>query len=250
MPLIKMKDVLDYCMYNKPFFLLILFLFCILDYVANMGESTNLIIIFFSLLCNVIIDGYGMTIARDRMNNGVRLPKILINDVFVLGIKSIIISFIYFGIQGGILYCIGYQFNLFEFDLESMLMELPYTYLLFLHNPVNTLIFIVVSAVVFYITIFFIEIALARLADTGSIVSAFNLIGIKKDIDTIGWRHYAKEYTLMIFVIVIFLSATRLVIPNGILNYIWNGLLYLLAFVTQFLGIGKIYSEVKENESV
>ena len=250
MPLFKMKTVWDYCTYNKPFFLLVLLLFCVLCYFSD-TELKDLIMIFVSLVVDVIITGYGMTIARDRMNNGVRLPKILIKDVFVLGIKSTIVSYLYLGIQGFILYCISSPFDFPNFELEDMLLEWPQTaHSLFSHNPVHTLIFIAVSAVLFYITIFFIEISLARLADTGSLLSAFNLRDIKKNIDTIGWRHYAKEYTLMIFVIVIFLSATRLVIPNGILNYIWNGLLYLLAFVTQFLGIGKIYSEVKENESV
>ncbi len=38
------------------------------------------------------------------------------------------------------------------------------------------------------------EISLARLADGGSLLGAFNLASIKRCIDTIGWRHYTLDY--------------------------------------------------------
>ena len=93
------------------------------------------------------------------------------------------------------------------------------------------------------------EIAIARLADTGQILSAFKFNSIKKDIDTIGWKHYAKHYTLIILAIVLFGSLSYVKIPNLILNYIWAIILNFLMFTTQFLGIGAIYSEIKGNES-
>ena len=70
---------------------------------------------------------------------------------------------------------------------------------------------------------------------------------IKKDIDTIGWKHYAKHYTLIILAIVIFGSLCYLEIPNVILNYAWVTILNFLMFTTQFLGIGAIYSKIKGN---
>ena len=91
------------------------------------------------------------------------------------------------------------------------------------------------------------DIAIARLADTGRILSSFNLSGIKNNIDTIGWVHYTKEYTLIILAIVLFGSLSYVKIPNLILNYIWVIILNFLMFTTQFLGIGAIYSKIKGN---
>ena len=93
------------------------------------------------------------------------------------------------------------------------------------------------------------EIALARLADSGSMKSAFNLVNIKRDIDTAGWWDYAKEYTNIVLAIVLFAALKYIVIPNYILDLIWDVLLNLFMFVTQFLGIGIIYSVIKEKKS-
>ena len=91
-----------------------------------------------------------------------------------------------------------------EFDLEEMLLDFPETInTLISHNPVDAASFIIMGAIIFYVTTFFMEIALARLADTGSIVAAFNLPEIKKDIDILGWKNYVKEYTAIILAIVL-----------------------------------------------
>ena len=93
------------------------------------------------------------------------------------------------------------------------------------------------------------EIALARLADTGDIKSAFNLMGIKRDIDLLGWKHYVKDFTLIILAIVIFSYFTAIYFEIDIINYIWDIFWMLLVFVTQYWGIGVIYREIKEKKS-
>lgn len=249
MPLFKMKKVWTYCTYNKPFFLLILLLYGILNFIlyiyGDTGDSWILLIIF---AVSILITGYGMTITHDRINNGVRLPKINIKDVIVLGVKSYIVFIVYLFIQGTVLDWISSPFNFPRFELEDMLLDLPNTLnMLISHNHVHAIIFVVVGSILFYITSFFMEIAIARLADTGRILSAFNFSGIKNNIDAIGWDHYTKEYTLIILVIVLFGSLSYVKIPNLILNYIWTIILNFLMFTTQFLGIGAIYSEIKGN---
>ena len=249
MPLFKMKKVWTYCTYNKPFFLLILLLYGILNFIlyiyGDTGDSWILLIIF---AVSILITGYGMTITHDRINNGVRLPKINIKDVIVLGVKSYIVFIVYLFIQGTVLDWISSPFNFPRFELEDMLLDLPNTMnMLISHNHVHAIIFVVVGSILFYITSFFMEIAIARLADTGRILSAFNFSGIKNNIDAIGWNHYTKEYTLIILVIVLFGSLSYVKIPNLILNYIWAIILNFLMFTTQFLGIGAIYSEIKGN---
>ena len=249
MPLIKMKKVWTYCTYNKPFFLLILLLYGILNFIQDVYGDTGdgwMLLILFAV--SILIIGYGMTITRDRIKNGVRLPKINIKDVIVIGVKSYIVFIVYLFIQGSILDWIFSPFNFPSFELEEMLLDLPNTLnMLISHNHVHAIIFVVVGSILFYITSFFMEIAIARLADTGRILSSFNLSGIKNNIDTIGWVHYTKEYTLIILAIVLFGSLSYVKIPNLILNYIWVIILNFLMFTTQFLGIGAIYSKIKGN---
>ncbi len=250
MPLIKMKKVWDYCTYNKPFFLFVIILLCILNFTSNyyyMFPKSWRLLEFF--IIPTITTGYGMTITRDRINQGVRLPKILIKDVLVLGVKSIIVFNIYLFIQGSILDFVCSPFNFPTFELEDMLLDLPNTLnLLYSHNPVHTLIFLVLGSILFYITSFFMEIAIARLADTGSILTAFKFAEIKRDIDTLGWRHYTKDYTLIILALVIFSSLSYLTIPVSILDYVWKIALKLFLLATQFLGIGAVYAEIKEKK--
>ena len=249
MPLVKMKKVWTYCTYNKPFFLLIPLLYGILNFFQDVYGDTGdgwMLLILFAV--SILIIGYGMTITHDRINNGVTLPKIMIKDVIVLGVKSYIVFIVYLFIQGSILDWISSPFNFPSFELEEMLLDLPNTMnMLISHNHVHAIIFVVVGSILFYITSFFMEIAIARLADTGQILSAFKFNSIKKDIDTIGWKHYAKHYTLIILAIVLFGSLSYVKIPNLILNYIWAIILNFLMFTTQFLGIGAIYSEIKGN---
>lgn len=249
MPLVKMKRVWDYCTYSKPFFLLVLILLCILNYAPTFKGISLCWKYLAVLIIPVIISGYGMTITRDRINHGDRLPKIIIKDVLVLGVKSSVVFMIYLGIQGYVLDLVCSPFNFPAFNLEEMLLDLPNTlHLLFTHQPAETFVFVLAGSVMFYVTSFFMEIAIARLADTGSISTAFNLMEINQDINALGWRHYAKDYTIIILAIVIFTSLTYVKIPIGILDYIWNTTFNLLAFATQFMGMGAEYSEIKEKK--
>ena len=251
MPLHRMKKAWNYCTYNVPFFIFILILFGIPNHFYEYLFDSHILIVFlFGYLVNFFILGYGMTITRDRINDGVRLPKIMIKDVLILGIKSTIVTSIYFYIQWVILHFVSSPLDFPVFELEDMLLELPETiHMLFSHNPIDALVFVVVGAILFYVTTFFMEIALARLADTGNILAAFNLKEIKKDIDIAGWRHYAKDYTFMIIAIVLFFSFEHMNFQIDFLNVIWEILLDLLAFVTQFMGIGAIYAEIKAKKS-
>jgi len=250
MPLYRMKKVWEYSTYNKLFFLLILLLCCVWVFFDLYFEDVDSIQAFFiALIMDIAFFGYGLSITRDIMNYGVRLPKIMFKDVLILGFKSVFVYSIYVGIQGYILDFICSPLDFPHFDLEDMLIDTSETiHLLYSHNPVDTLVFIVVGAVLFYITVFFMEIALARLADTGSLKSALDVMGIKKDIDTIGWRNYAKDYTFIVLAMVFFAYLTVIQIPFDILNFVWGVFAALLMFITQFWGIGFIYRTVKEKE--
>ncbi|WP_405305206.1 DUF4013 domain-containing protein [Methanobrevibacter sp.] len=252
MPYRILKSVIDYCIYNKKFFALIvvlLFFSALFQSFVAYSESF-LVWILLQTLVFVVVSGYGMLITRSRIRHGVRLPKIEIKKIIVLGIKSSVVMGIYFAVQSLILGFVSAFLNFPAFDLEDMLLEFPETlHMLYSHNPVETIIFVVAGIIIFYITTFFMEIALAKLADTNSFLSAFDLKSIKRSIDVVGWRNYAKEYTMIIFVIVALSYVASQDFPFVFLDLIVSMILSFIIFVTQYFGIGKIYCEIKELES-
>ena len=93
------------------------------------------------------------------------------------------------------------------------------------------------------------EIALAKLADTKSILPALNLLSIKRSIDVIGWRNYAKDCTLIVLTIVILSYFVSHDINFIFIDSIMDMFLSFLIFVTQYLGIGAVYCQIKDLES-
>ena len=135
------------------------------------------------------------------------------------------------------------------FNLEELLLHWTETItMLFNHEPINAALFVLLGAIIFYIFTFFMEISLARLADTGSMLSSVNLFSIKKSIDIVGWRNYAKDYTLIALAIVILSYLITFNIPNAFIDSIVDMILSFLVFATQYLGIGAAYCEIKDLE--
>lgn len=246
------KKVWDYCTYNKKFFIFILVLLfvssSIQNYVRAYGNyfEGNLL----QILVFIVISGYGMSITKSRINHGVRLPKIVIKDIIVMGIKSGIITLIYLFIQGVILARVGYALGFPAFNLEEFLLNWSDTiHMLFYHEPASTVLFVILGLILFYITTFFMEIALARLADTKKILSSLDLMAIKRNIDVIGWRNYTKRYTSIILVIVILSYLISFEIQFSFVDSTIDMFLSFLIFVTQYLGIGAVYCDIKDLES-
>ena len=252
MPHVIIKKVWDYCSYNKSFLLFILALLfvssLIQNYVRANGDYYDWMLL--QILVFIIVSGYGMSITRSRINHGKRLPKIIIKDIFSLGIKSGIITSIYLFIQGFILAHVCYALGFPPFDLKELLLNWPDTiHMMFHHDPVTTILFVFVGAILFYMSTFFMEIALAKLADTKSIWPALNLLSIKRSIDVLGWKNYAKEYTLIVLAIVILSHLISYDIPFTFIDSLIDMFLSFLIFVTQYLGIGAVYCKIKDLES-
>ncbi|MBR4447570.1 DUF4013 domain-containing protein [Methanobrevibacter sp.] len=253
MPHSIIKRVWDYCSYDKKF---LLFVFALLfissliqNYVYANGNENDLTLL--RILVFIIVSGYGMSITRSRINHGKRLPKIVIKDIVFLGIKAGITSSVYFFIQIIILAHVGFAlgFHLL-FDLEELLLNWSDTIsILFYHEPVSAILFVVAGLVLFYVTTFFMEIALAKLADTGSLWASFNLMSIKRSIDVFGWKNYAKDCTLIILAIVILSNLISYNVPFTFIDSIIDMFLSFLIFVTQYLGIGAVYCKIKDLES-
>ena len=251
MPHIIFKRVWDYCSYSKKF---LLFIFALLfassliqNYVRANGDYYVWVLLRF--IAFIVLAGYGMSITRSRINHGDRLPKIVIKDIIILGIKSGIITAIYLFFQGLILSFVCFTLGFPVFDLEELLLNWSNTiHMLFYHEPISTILFLTLGAALFYITTFFMEIALAKLADTKSILSALNLLSIKRSIDVVGWRNYAKDYTLIVLVIVFLSYLVSFDVPVTFMDSIIDTFLSFLIFATQYLGIGAVYCKIKDLE--
>jgi len=218
------------------------------NYIQSTGNAWEIYII--QMLVVVSVAGYGMVITRDRINHGKRLPKIQIKDIAIFGVKSSIVISIYLFVQGYILNLVCSPLEFPPFDLEDMLLNWSETmHLLFTHNPIDTLLFLIVGSVLFYIFSFFMEIALAKLADTNSIMSSFNIVSIKRSIDVIGWKNYAKDYTLIVVTIVFLSYLSSFELPFSLLDSLIDMFLSFLIFATQYLGMGAVYCNIKDKES-
>ena len=80
-------------------------------------------------------------------------------------------------------------------------------------------------------------------------MSSFNFIAIKRSIDVVGWRNYAKDYTLIVFAIVFLSYLMSYELVFSFLDSIVDMFLAFLIFATQYLGIGAAYCEIKDLET-
>ncbi len=252
MPLLKLKKVIEYCSYDVVFFIficLIIFLLNLIpDYSRNYFESYIQGII--QILVLILLNGYGMVIARDRINHGYRLPKIIPGDVINLGVKSTFVYGIFVSLQTAILYLTAYAFDLPIFDLHHLLLNFNETIdMFFANSPEYMLMFIFVGGLVFYFTTFFAEISLARLADTKKFFAAFDFMAIWRSIKIFGFRKYVLDYTsLIVAIVVLTLLQSVNLLPDILLDNLWEMIFGFLIFATQYLGIGAVYCDIKDAE--
>lgn len=244
MPNQMLKGTVGYCLGNRVFFLYVFAQFlifeCITDNVGGLMKTTSLIVL-------LVVLGYGLKVTQDVINGGTSLPKIKLKELVNFGLKGIVVYTFYLTIQASALGLISLVLNFPEFELEELILELHETIALFFeHDAISFILFIVFGLLVVYGTIFFMEIALARLADGGKLKEAFDFRGIKHAIDVIGWKEYAADYTKIVASVVI------LVFINGVFHsYGWIGIIVgvitdMLAFTVEYRGIGNIYREYKE----
>ena len=78
--------------------------------------------------------------------------------------------------------------------------------LFYKHDPISFIVFILLGLITVYVTIFFMEIALAILADGGKLREAFDFRKIRDIISEIGWNAYAIDYTKIILAVVILIA--------------------------------------------
>jgi len=250
MPLKRLNYTWDYCKTNPIGFAIIAILLFLINYLNQNAiyyrMRYQLLFLSSALIITIFIYGYGMVITKDIIRNGKKLPKIFLKECFVYGIKSFVITAIYSTIQSFILLYIAKRFYFPQFELKDAMVNIPETLqMFFVNEPVSTFEFILISIIATYITIFFMEISLARLADGGKILDSFNIPAIKRCIDIIGWRNYTIDYTKLLLAMAILAYLQYGTNYFGSYDYILNTILGLFIFVIQYIGIGKIYREYK-----
>lgn len=247
MPAKILKGTVQYCLGNKLFFIYVLvqfFIFeCITDVVGGIMKTSSLIVL-------LVVLGYGLKVTQDVANGGTRLPKIKLKELINFGLKGIVVYTFYLTIQGSVLGLISMKMNFPVFDLEELILEIHETvHLFYQHDPNTFILFILLGLITVYVTVFFMEIALAKLADGGKLKDAFDFRSIKEVIGVIGWNSYAKDYTKIVLSIVILMAINIYFIPYAGLNIIIGVVTDILMFVVEYRGIGLIYREYQEKES-
>ncbi len=165
----------------------------------------------------------------------------------LLGFKGFIVYSFYLTIQASALFLLSKYLNFPPFDLEEMILYLGETVELFFeHDPISFIIFILAGLIIVYVTIFFMEISLAKLADGEHLKDAFDFREIKHVIETIGWNNYAIDYTKIVLALVILISINIFFTRYNGLNIIMGVITDILAFLVEYRGIGNIYREYKE----
>lgn len=186
--------------------------------------------------------GYGLQVTQDIINGGIKLPQLKLRKIINFGIKGNIILFFYVAIQGFFLAIVSEYLNFPPFVLENLFLNFKETIsMIYTHNIGYCIIFLVSGFIIVYVTTFFMELALARLADGGKLKNAFNFPRIKHAIDIIGWRKYAWGYTKIIISIVLLTFIIHYNIPVRIIDSVFDAVLSFLVFIIEFIGIGNVY---------
>ena len=240
-----LKGSVKYCLGNKIFFIYVLaqfFIFeCITNKVGGIMKSNSLIVL-------LIVLGYGLKVTHDVINGGKCLPKIKLKELINFGLKGIVVYTFYLTIQAFFLTLVSLKLNFPEFDLEELILNLGETISLFYeHDPLSFILFIFLGLVVVYVTVFFMEIALAILADGGKLKEAFNFYKIRDIISIIGWNRYAIDYTKIVLAVVILVFINGLFKSYDGINIIMAVITDILAFIVEYRGIGNIYNEYKNS---
>lgn len=243
MPNQMLKGSVKYCTENKLFFIYVFAQFFIFEAlfvgVGALLKSTSLVVL-------LVVLGYGLKVTNNVINGGTSLPKIKIKELINYGLKGIVVYTFYLTIQTILLAVLSLILNFPIFDIEEYILELPKTVsLLFEHNPLIFILFIILGLLIVYGTVFFMEIALARLADGGKLKEAFDFKGIKRSIEIIGWKNYAADYTKIIASVIILVFINHLFSPYGIIGILIGVMTDILAFIVEYRGIGNIYREYK-----
>ena len=246
MPIKVIKNSVEYCTQNKKFFIYILIVLFACQFLTKLVDSK----VIGPLIMSLIMTGYGLQVTQDIINGGTTLPQLNPGKIIKFGIKGNIILFFYVAIQGVFLSMVSEYLNFPPFVLENLFLNFKDTInMIYTHNIGHCIVFLVSGFVIVYVTTFFMELALARLADGGKLKNAFNFPRIKHAIDIIGWKKYAWGYTKIILSIVLLTFIIHYNIPVRTIDSIFDAVLSFFVFIIEFIGVGNAYKVYVDSKS-
>ncbi len=233
----KLQDLYYYSTANVAFLVLIVMLLYSLFLFSDHFVTSPIL----GFIVHILITGYGLEIIRDTIKGGERLPKIRPKKIIIGGMELFVITFFYTIPQNIVLEFLTHSLGFYKiFELEELFFHGLDFYQMFLANPINFLIYIVLFLIISYISIFFYEIAISSFAETDNLLNAFKLRDIWGKIRIIGVRNYMMGYTKLILLISIFLFIVEFLNDVAPLS---ASLVSIIVFLLQYRSMGLVYKE-------
>ena len=213
-----------------------------------------------ALLIGWVMSGYMISVIKSGIDLNDEVPEFVWWDNFITGFNSFIISIVYFLIPAVIVVFVGLATNVFgniyavayEFYSQILAVYLGYSSTIAMEalsqamvNLVFSLTITLTAAVVVFVIFSFIQtMAEARLANTGSLGEALNVLESAKDIKRIG---IGKTIAVIILIFIV------VGIINAILSFIFGYVPFLSIlslFISPYLvlftqrAVGLLYSDI------
>lgn len=179
-----------------------------------------------NILISILIVGIGIAVMKATLRRSSEIPMMDIANNFIDGIKSIIISFIYFIIPAIIVSIISIPVGVYSntYSILKYISNIPTNVTVTPETivqsiPQNVLVsfatsFTIIVVIALILTIIFALfeiIAQVRFAETGSIADAMDIKAIFNKISSIGWGKYII-YVVAVFICLIIISIIMAII--------------------------------------
>lgn len=220
----------------------------------------GVVLFIAGLILGFILSGYLISILKSGIDGDENVPEFKWKENLITGIKYLIVNIVYFIIPAIIVLIVGWITNVYGLSAEiftkmmTASMNAPANATVDIANVVPQSTFVslgnamlitgIVAFVLFLIFLFIQTMGESRLANTGSLGDALNIVEAFKDIGRIGWGKVIAVVVL-IFLIVAVINA----VISGINSYI-NGFSIISIIVTPYLiffssrATGLLYSDI------
>jgi len=261
------KDALTYPTkdWNKLLIFGVFFLLTgIVDILGNFGFAVNqlggaiTLSVFglISLIITLFINGFGLSITRETINQQENIPEFEWVKNLIDGIKLLVLNIVYFIIPVIVTIIVAFAtgainhlVKIGNYAISQGVTNITPTTIpqsMIVESAASFFIVFLIAAILFIIFGLLLLIANAKLADTDSLVEACNMIEVFNKIGEIGWANFI--IWIIVFVIISFVIG----FIGGLIGIIpFVGLLIVLLVVYPFIkmfgsrALGLIYNESK-----
>lgn len=218
------------------------------NFSPNLSQNAYIstILSIISIIFLIITFGYVLSNIKETINGSDIIPEFSWKSNFVMGIKYIILSFVYFIIPVIITLIVAWATGVFDsfssilnqsnltltstqFS-ESAFAAVPQsTWDSFITSSSITVIVGIILAIIFS---FFTIIGACRLADSGSLVDGLKINDVWKDISQIGWGNFIIWFIILVIITII------LFIIGGFISIIpYLGIIITTLIIVPFINL-------------